>query len=183
VLTGQALLGRMRQTAMRRGALTDKKRQLRSEIAAALEAQGLQRQLAQRIAFQLVLKFNDTELGDHAVWRAVGQILWQEVARLRHHLGLGERQIVRVLPKLSARQVEDFLSELVAADRHIAWTIFDAAIEAAHPIPTGRRYLREYHAVVQQQSDVDPQFARTAANACFKAGAPRRKALERFNRA
>jgi hypothetical protein len=170
----------MRQTPMRRGALSERQRRRRSDIAVAIEAQDVPPALALRIAFQLVVKFSDDELGDHAVWRAVGQTLRQEVARLRHHVGLGERQIVRVLPKLSPRQVEDFLDELVASDRHIAWTIFDAAIEAAHPIDAGRRYLREYAAIVRQQRDVDPQFARTAANACFKASLPRRKALERF---
>ena len=113
---------------MRRGAISEKKSARRSEIAAALEAQELPAALAQRIAFQFVFKFRDDELGDHAVWRAAGQILRQEMARLQHHLGLGERQIIRVLPKLSGRQVEDLLNELVAADRRIARTIFDAAI-------------------------------------------------------
>jgi len=179
-VTAQELLGRVRQTAMRRGALSARKSRRRNEIAAALEAQDLPRQLAQRIAFQLVFKFRDDELGDHAVWRAIGQILRQEVARLRHHLGLVERQIIRVLPKLSARQVEEFLHELNAADRRIARTIFDAAIEAAQPIATGRRYLAEYQAIVQQLRSIDPTVARTLANACFKAGSPRRKAMEHF---
>ena len=178
--TAEALLARMRQTAMRRGALTERKKRRRNDIAAALEAQDVPRGLARRVAFQLVFKFEEHECGDHAVWQDAGRILRQEAARLRHHLGLGERQIITVLPKLAARHVEDFLSELVAADRHIAWTIFDAAIEAAHPVETGRRYLAEYQAVEKQHRDVDPQFARTAANACFKARAPRRKALERF---
>jgi hypothetical protein len=165
---------------MRRGAISEKKSARRSEIAAALAAQELPAALAQRIAFQFVFKFTDDELGDHAVWRAAGQILRQEMARLQHHLGLGERQIIRVLPKLSARQVEDLLNELIAADRRIARTIFDAAIEAAHPVETGRRYLGEYQAVAQQLHAIDPSVARTLANVCFKAGAPRRKAMEHF---
>src|SRR5204863_1909539 len=145
--TAQALLGRVRQTAMRRGALPRKKRKRRGDIAAALEAQGLPTALANRMAFQFVFKFSDDELGDHAVWRAVAQILRQEMARLSHHVGLAERQVVCVLPKLSARQIEDFLDELRAADRRIARTIFDAAIEAAHPVAAGRRYLAEDRAV------------------------------------
>ncbi len=165
---------------MRRGALSGKKSARRAEIAAALEAQNIPAALAQRVAFQFVFKFRDDELGDHAVWRAAGQILRQEVARLRHHLGLAERQIVRVLPKLSARQAEDFLDELTAADRRIARTIFDAAIEGAHPLPAGRRYLHEYRAVAEQLRAIDPTVARTLANVCFKAGAPRRKAMEHF---
>src|ERR1051325_10272576 len=149
---------------MRRGALSARKSARRAEIAAALQAQTVPAALAQRMAFQLVFKIADDKLGDHAVWRAAGQILRQEVARLRHHLGLGERQIIRVLPKLSARQVEDFLNELTAADRRIARTIFDAAIEAAHPLTTGRRYLSEYKAVAAQLQSIDPSIARTLAN-------------------
>jgi len=167
---------------MRRGALSEKKSKRRSDIAAALEAQGLPAALALRMAFQFVFKFGDDELGDHAVWRAAGQILRQEMARLKHHVGLAERQIICVLPKLSARQVEDFLDELRAADRRIARTIFDAAIEAAHPISTGRRYLAEYRDVEEQLQGIDPSVARTLANACFTATAPRRTAMEHFKR-
>lgn len=167
---------------MRRGALSERKSERRAEISAALEAQELPAALAQRMAFQFVFKFRDDELGDHAVWRAAGGILRQETARLRHHVGLGDRQIIKVLPKLSARQVEEFLDELTAADRRIARTIFDAAIEAARPVETGRRYLAEYSAVAQQLHAIDPSVARTLANACFKAGAPRRKAMEHFKR-
>jgi hypothetical protein len=167
---------------MRRGALSEKKSQRRSDIAAALEAQGLPAALALRVAFQFVFKFADDELGDHAAWRAAGQILRQEMARLRHHVGLAERQIICVLPKLSARQVEDFLDELRAADRRIARTIFDAAIEAAHPVETGRRYLSEYRDVEEQLRAIDPSVARTLANACFTATAPRRTAMEHFKR-
>ena len=167
---------------MRRGALSAQKAERRSEVAAALAAQGLPAALARRIAFQFVFKFTDEELGDHSVWRAAGQILRQEMARLRHHVGLGDGQIIRVLPKLSARQVEEFLDELVAADRRIARTMFDAAIEAAHPVETGRRYLAEYRAVAEQVRAIDPRVAHTLANACFKAGAPRRKAIEHFKR-
>jgi len=167
---------------MRRGALSERKSRRRSDIAAALEAQGLPAALALRMAFQFVLKFGDDELGDHAVWRAAGQILRQEMARLKHHVGLAERQIICVLPKLSARQVEDFLDELRAADRRIARTIFDAAIEAAHPVSTGRRYLAEYRDVEEQLQGIDPSVARTLANACFTATAPRRTAMEHFKR-
>jgi len=167
---------------MRRGALSVKKRKRRSDIATALEAQGLPAAIASRMAFQFVFKFSDDELGDHSVWRAAGQILRQEMARLSHHLGLAERQIVCVLPKMSARQVEDFLDELRAADRRIARTIFDAAIEAARPLEAGRRYLAEYRDVAEKLQAIDRRVARTLANACFTATAPRRKAMEHFKR-
>ena len=135
---------------MRRGALARNKRKHRDDIAAALEAEGLPTALAGRMAFQFVFKLHDHELGDHAVWRFVGQILRQETARLTHQVGLADRQIICVLPKLSARQIEDFLDELRAADRRIARTIFDAAIEAAHPVAAGRRDLAEYLDVVEK---------------------------------
>ena len=167
---------------MRRGALSEKKSKRRSDIATALEAQDLPAALALRMAFQFVFKFSDDELGDHAVWRAAGQILRQEMARLQHYVGLAERQIICVLPKLSARQIEDFLDELRAADRRIARTIFDAAIEAAHPVAAGRRYLSEYRDVAEQLQAIDPSVARTLANACFTATAPRRQAMEHFKR-
>jgi hypothetical protein len=172
----------MRQTPMRRGALTDGQRARRVDIAIALQAQGIPTALADRVAFQLVAKFGDDELGDHAVWRAVGTILRQEAARLGRHLGLAERQIVQVLPKLSARQVEDFLDELSASDRRIARTIFDAAIDAATPLATGRRYLAEYHYLAEELEAVDPNMARTLANACFAAKAPRRTAVAHIQR-
>jgi len=167
---------------MRRGALTRKKRKHRDDIAAALEAEGLPTALAGRMAFQFVFKLHNDELGDRAVWRSVGEILRQEMTRLSHHLGLADRQIICVLPKLSARQIEDFLDELCAADRRIARTIFDAAIEAAHPVAAGRRYLAEYRDVVEKLKSIDPTVARTLANACFTASAPRRKAMEHFTR-
>ena len=180
--TAQALLGRVRQTAMRRGALSPKKARRRSAIAAAFEAQRLPPMLALRVAFQFVFKLPDGELGDHAVWRAAGQILFQEMARLRHHVGLADRQIICVLPKMSARQVEDLLDELRAADRRIARTIFHAAIEAAHPVEMAHRYLSEYRAIAEELRTIDPSVARTLANACFTASAPRRKAMEHFKR-
>jgi hypothetical protein len=167
---------------MRRGALTARQRRRRADIGVALQARGVPTALADRMAFQFVAKFRDDELGDHAVWSAVGTILHCETARLRHYLGLAERQIARVLPKLSARQVEDFLDELYASDRRIARTIFDAAIDAATPIATGRRYLTEYRFLAEELEALDPSMARTLANACFAATAPRRKAMAHIRR-
>jgi hypothetical protein len=167
---------------MRRGAISAARSARRIGIAAALEAQRVSPALARRVALQLVFKIPDSELGDHAIWHSAGQILFQEAARLRNHLGLVERQIDAVLPKLSARRIEEFLDELRAADRRIARTIFNAAIESANPIAAGRRYLEKYQSVARELKAFDPSLARTIANASFTAGAPQRKALEHLQR-
>ena len=53
---------------------------------------------------------------------------------MRNRIGLVDRQIITVLPKLSAGQVERFLEELREADTQIARTILNAAIDAADPL-------------------------------------------------
>jgi hypothetical protein len=154
----------------------------KTAIAAAIEAQGVASELAQRIAFQLVLKVDVDNLTDPAVWDAIGQILRLEVALLQASIGLAERQIIGVLPKLSARQVEDFFNELQAADRRIARTILNAALKSAEPLSMGRRYMAEYRGVAEELNAIDPTVARTLANATFTAGSPRSKALEHIRR-
>jgi hypothetical protein len=163
---------------MRRGAISREKARLKRDIAAAIEGEGVAAALSDRIAFQIVFKFDARELADRAVWPAVGRILGQEAARLRAKAGLADRQIVEVLPKLSARDVEAFLVDLQASDRRIARTIFNAALESAEPLVTGRRYLVEYQNVADKLRAVDPSVARTLANASFTASTPRRKAME-----
>jgi len=175
-----ALLGRMRETPMRRGAIPATQAALKCRIAETIEVQGVMAALAQRVAFQLVFKFTSNELADPALWEAVGCRLAQEAARLKMRVGLADRQIVQVLPKLSARQVEEFFEELETADRKIARTMLNAAVEAADPLSAGRRYLAEYREVVEELQAVDPLAARTLANATFTARAPRRTAAHHF---
>jgi hypothetical protein len=112
----------------------------------------------------------------------MGQLLREEMARLQNHLGLVERQVIVALPKLSAKQVEDFLDELKASDPSIARTILNTALDAADALKAGRRYLAEFHAVVKQFQRLDPGIARTFANATFMAHAPRTKAMAHFER-
>ncbi len=176
------LLARMRETPMCRGALTKPTRRVRTEIARVLAARGVDDVLARRVAFQLVMKIDADELADPAVRASIGDVLRQEVARLANDLGLGERQIVAALPKLSPAEVEDFLDELTRADRRIARTVFDAAIFAADPPAMGRRYLAEYRNVEKKLQSVEPTLARTLANATFKAGVPFEKALQHVER-
>lgn len=167
---------------MRRGAMSERQSELRAQIAEAIEVGGVTAELAKRIAFQFVFKFSEAELGNRAVWHATGVLLAHDVARLKRHVGLADRQISGVLPKLSVAQVEHFLDEVRAIDRRIARTIFNAALEAANPVAMGRRYLAEYQAVARELESIDPGVARTLANASFTAGARRRKALEHFKR-
>jgi hypothetical protein len=118
----------------------------------------------------------------HPLKRGIGQVLRGEIAALQNRLGLVERQVVVALPKLSAKQIEDFFAELKASDASIARTILNAALDAADPLTTGRRYLVEFHAVVKQLQRLDPGIARTFANATFMAHAPRDKAMAHFER-
>lgn len=166
---------------MRRGAISKAQGRLRQEIAAAIANEGVAAALSERIGLQLVFKFDAADLADRTIWSALGRILREEGAWLRERVGLAERQIAEVLPKLSARDAETFLDELRAVDRRIARTIFNAALQSAEPLVTGRRYLSEYQGVAEQLQAVDPSVARTLANASFTASTPRRKAMEHFN--
>jgi len=172
----------MRQTPMRRGAIPKERHQIKQALSGALAAEGVPPPLADRIAFQLVFKFEEHELERRALWSAIGAELREEIAELRRVVGLADRQIVTVLPKLSARQIGEFLDELSAADRRIARTILNAALEAADPLSAGRRYLAEYHRVAAQLTALDPKVARTIANATFTAGEPRNKAIQLLRR-
>ncbi len=49
---------------MRRGAITKRQRRIQSDIARTIEGQGIPPDLAKRIAFQLVLKFDAAKLAD-----------------------------------------------------------------------------------------------------------------------
>ena len=178
----RALLQQMRETPMRRGALSKPARQLRADMARTLATGGVPDLLAQRVAFQLVIKIGPEELRDANVWRAVAVVLLDEMAVLTDRVGLAARQITTVLPKLSADQLERFLNELMRADRKIARTVLDAAIDAADPVVTGRRYLAEYRLVARQLRAIEPTIARTLANATFTAGMPLSKAMEHLQK-
>jgi len=176
------LLARIRAAPMRRGAVPKPFQRLRSDLSRALADGGVNDVLARRIAFQLVLKIDPRELRDVLAWQAMARILSDEVAVLADGLGLAERQIVAVLPKMSPPQLVDFLDELTRADRRIARTVLDASVYAADPIATGRRYLAEYRLVEKKLQSVEPTLARTLANATFKASVPFRKAMEHVER-
>ena len=175
------LLQELRRTPMLTGGRQDERaRILLANIQMTLEEHGVLPRLAKRIAFQLILKFDDQELGDRATWRAVGDQLRREAEYLATNVSLVERQIIVALPKLSADQIESFLEELKAADSTIARTVLNAALDAANARVTGTRYMAEYRCVAEQLKCVDPDIARTLANATFMARAPSKKAMHHF---
>jgi len=174
------LLERMRETPMRRGALSKRMRSVRETVAGVIRREGVDAELAQRVAFQLAFKFHKSELGGPDVWQVMGRILRQEVADLQVRAGLSDAKISVVLPKLSAAQLLEFLEELSRADRRIARTILNAAVDAADPLSAGRRYLAEYRLVARHLRTINPALARTLANATFTAGMPLSKAIERL---
>jgi len=178
-----AILDAMRRTPMRRGGrISERRLELKDEIASAIEAEGVLARLAKRTAFQLVLKFDESELGDRTTWRAVGQQLQRETECLKTNVGLVERQIIVALPKLSADRINDFLEELKATDPTIARTVLNVALDAADPLSAGRHHLAEYHRVIEQLRTIDPQVARTLANATFMARVPHKKAMNHLKR-
>jgi hypothetical protein len=163
------------------GRLAEPKRLLRDHIAGALTDRDVPAGLANRIAFQLVLKCEPAHLGSVATWHAMGDQLHAEVEHVRR-LGLVDRQIVVALPKLAATQIEALLDELRAQDSTIARTILNVALDAAEPRPAAERYLREFHRVVARLKRLDPSIARTIANATFMARMPTRTATAHYKR-
>lgn len=183
IVRAKALLENLRRSPMTRGnKLAEPRRILREAIASAIQREGVPERLAARVSRQLVVKFEPRDLASVSTWRGIGQLLREEIDRLQNDLRLVERQLVVALPKLSAKQIEDFFAELKASDASIARTILNAALDAADPLTTGRRYLAEFHAVVKQLQRVDDGVARTFANATFMAHAPRAKAMAHFER-
>ncbi|HKW47485.1 MAG TPA: hypothetical protein VJN70_08565, partial [Gemmatimonadaceae bacterium] len=175
----QALLDEIRRTPMLRGGrISESKRTIRDRIANTIEGCGVLPQLADRVAFQLVLKIDAVAFGTPTVWTALGHQLRRETEELQLILKLVERQLVVALPKMSADQAKHLYQELQASDPTIARTIFNAALDAAEPVPTARRYLKAFHRVTRELKDLDPSIARTVANATFMAQAPGEKALE-----
>ena len=177
-----ALLEAMRRTPMRRGAIPERGLQLRDAIADAIVAEGVFARLARRVAFQLVLKFREGQLGHRTMWRDIGRHLRTESEYLTENVSLVERQIIVALPKLSARHIEGLLNELTAGEPTIARTVLNVALDAADPRAAARRYLAEYRRVTAQLTVIDANIARTLANTTFMARVPDRKALHHFKR-
>jgi hypothetical protein len=146
---------------MRRGALPRLWVHLKDEIAKAIEGQGVSAGLARRFAAQIARKSGSGEWGDRAVWIAIGVTLRQEVARLRDRTGLSDRQIETVLPKLSARQVEQFIEEycrvagqLQTIEPKVARTVANAAFTARAPREKAIDLFSRFSEIVESYKDV-----------------------------
>jgi hypothetical protein len=173
-----ALLERMRETPMRRGALSVRGHQLKRDVARALLSEGVPPVLAQRIALQLAFKFHRHDLNDEPEWRAMGQILRREIARLKDHVGLSNQRIITVLPKLSADQVSALLDELMKADRtsHIP-----SFMQPSIPLPlAASRHSRR--APRRSTTASHHPLARTLCGHGLRAVAPLCKAMEHMTR-
>src|SRR6266849_5865971 len=76
------LLENLRRTPMSMGGrLTENRRIIRANLERTIEDRGVPARLAERIARQLVFKFDTAALGDRATWRAMGEVLRQEAER------------------------------------------------------------------------------------------------------
>jgi hypothetical protein len=141
--SAREFLERLRGTPMRRGGVARARRQRLVEISEILAAHDVPELLARRVALQAVFKCDDGDLANSLMWVAVGCVLRVEVRHLRVRFGLRDRQIAALVPKLSPDRTEVLFEELAAVDWRIARDILNAAINAADPIQTGRRYLAE----------------------------------------
>lgn len=180
--TASALLATMRATPMRRGEVARAYAPLQGRVVQTLEQAGLPLAAAWRVSRQLIFKCDIALLEAPAICADLARRLVGEWRDLQTKHGLSPRQAAEILPKLSSAEVDAFVVDLQVADRTIARTIFNAAVEAADPRATGLRYLRAYQQVASQMDQLDPSVARTLANATFTARVPRRKALEHFAR-
>ena len=182
-VNAKTLLEHLRRTPMARGGrLNAEKRARCTQIAAAIERGGVVPRLAARLALQLVIKFEEADLGMPSTWRAIGDLVRRDVERLQRELGLVERQMVVALPKLSATQIAALLKQLSTADPAIARTVLNVALDAAEPMTAASRYMDQFHQVAEQLTRIDPGIARTIANATFMARIPRRTAIAHFKR-
>lgn len=176
-LKAQTLLENLRETPMRRGDVAPDKGSLRNKLANVIRLQDVPKRLAERIARQLLHKFNPRDLGDELTWQAMGAQLNQEIERLRTALGLTERQIITILPKLSADQMVDLIRKLQGLDAKVARTIANAAVDAADPVSAAIEFLKQYNTIVDQLQGLDSRVARTIANGAFKAHDPSERGL------
>src|SRR2546427_5083658 len=122
VVRAQTLIENVRRTPMMRGGrLAERRRVLKAHIESAIEDHGVPGRLAARIAFQLVLKFSPSQLGDERVWSALGSLLRQELERLQQGLRLTDRLIRVGVPKLSADDMERSEERRVGKECRCRW--------------------------------------------------------------
>src|SRR5690349_7582707 len=123
-----AFLATIRQTPMIRSNPKHALEPLWDGMTAVFVGEAVLPRLAKRIAMQLVVKIEASELGQRRTWRAIARHLVRETEQLRAGIRLVDRQIVVALPKLSADDIEALLDSLTRREPDIARTILNAAL-------------------------------------------------------
>jgi hypothetical protein len=179
----RTLLENIRRTSMLRGGrLVEQRRMLKTHIESAMIDHGVPGRLAVRMAFQLVLKCPANQLGDAAVWNAIGRQVRDELERLRQRLGLTDRLLTVGVPKLSADEIERLFDAMRSVDARYGRTLAEAALDGAEPWAMARRYGKAFTAAVVRLSTKNPRIARTLAAAAFRSRHPLTNALEYLSR-
>ena len=179
----RTLLENVRRTPMLRGGrLVEQRRMLKAHIESAMTDHAVPERLAARMAFQLVLKCPPNQLGDGAVWDAIGTQVHHEVDLLRQRLGLTDRILTVGMPKLSAADIERLFDEMRRVDARYGRTLAEAALDGAEPWGMARRYGKAFTDAVRRLSSKNPRIARTLAAAAFRSRRPLANALEYLNR-
>ena len=166
----------------RGGRLVEARRLLKARIEGAMVDHGAPQRLAARMAFQLVLKCPHNQLGDVAVWDAIGRQVHDELDRLRQRLGLTDRLLTVGVPKLSATDMERLFDEMRGIDARYGRTLAEAALDGAEPWVMARRYGKSFTDAVGRIKSKDPRVARTLAAAAFRSRHPLANALEYLRR-
>lgn len=179
----RTLLENVRLTPMMRGGrLVERRRLLKAHVESAIAEQEVPERLAARIAFQLILKFSPSQLGDERVWSALGSLLHAEVVRLQRELHLTDRLIRVALPKLSVEEIERLFDDMRRVDAQYGRTLAEAALDGADPHAMARRYARAFTESVSRLAEKNPRIARTLAAAAFRSSHPLDNALEYLSR-
>lgn len=185
LMKARTLLENLRRTPMNRGGrMGEPKRLLCRHIEEALIEHSVPERLAARMAFQFILKFNARDLGDQRVWSALGWLIHDEVRQLQEGLRLVDRLIRVALPKLSVPDIERLFQDMCQVDAPAGRSLAQAALTAADPVGTGRRYAAAFTRAVDRLKARDPRIARTLAAAVFSSRHPVDNALaylERFH--
>jgi hypothetical protein len=179
----RTLLENVRRTPMLRGGRSvEARRLLKAQIEGAMIDHGVPERLAARLAFQLVLKCPTKQLGDAAVWDAIGRQVQDELDQLRQRLGLTDRLLTVGVPKLSADDIERLFDEMRGVDARYGRTLAEAALDGAEPWAMARRYGKALTDAVRRLTSKNPRVARTLAAAAFRSRHPLANAFEYLGR-
>jgi hypothetical protein len=168
----QRILNRVREGPMRVGSIKKALEPEVEKIHVALEQNGVPSTLARRMARQIIFKLGRQEGERHLIWEALSDALLHEMQSLRE-MQLRESQIILILPKMSAADVQALSEQLRREDAEIARTILQEAFSAANPVDSAAVYLANYKQVLAHlEGTAYGEIARMVANASFIAPDP-----------